>query len=141
MTKRRLFASAVAVLGLAFGGVVIAVPGAQAEAGTCPSGYFCIWRDHDYQSNGMGARVYKNSGNVSTLVGKYFAASGATSYPANDGTSSMKNGGQRCKVTVYKDAEAKGSHWTLPLGGARNNLLTSWDPIGFNDVISSFYWC
>jgi hypothetical protein len=122
-------------------GVVVAAPAAEAAAGTCSSGYFCIWRDHDYQSNGMGNRMYKNSGSVSTLVGKAFTASGAGSYAANDATSSMKNAGTKCAVTVYKDSYGGGAHWTLAKGGVRNNLATSLSPIGFNDVISSFYWC
>ena len=133
--------SAVAVFAamlLALVGLVVAAPKADAAAGTCSSGYFCIWRDHDYQTNGIGARMYKSSTSVSTLVGKSFTASGAGSYAANDATSSMKNALSR-DMTVYKDANGYGSYWELAKGGARNNLLTSLSPIGFNDVISSFY--
>jgi hypothetical protein len=137
MLTKRIAASlaAIALSGTACLG--LGVLPAQAAQSNCPSGYACIWADRDFKTSGLDGYLFKAASSAPNLANSYFSYSGLI-MNANDRTSSLKNSSSASWV-FYKDAFARGAHFRIDRGSARNNLLTSLSPIGFNDTISSFY--
>lgn len=139
MKKRSGQLKAILVVSL-LGGMSLAVAApAHAASSDCNSGYFCIWRDTSYRTNGSGtARVQF----FNYIPDYWYWNYSGTTFPANDSATSVYNrssGGNDARI--YKGSNATGDGYTIgPLSG-RVNLATSIAPTGFNDVISSGYFC
>lgn len=134
---RRVIAQAAAAALLVGGGVVLASP-AQAASSHCSVGYFCIWRDKDFQTDGVGTSLKSIYYSLANYAGSYYSG---TSFSANDSASSFWNrSGTSQSVYIYKYADAGGVSFKVPAGSGRNNLATSLDPALWNDTISSAYF-
>lgn len=128
-------------MALAVGGAVLAQP-AEAATSNCASGYACLWRDNDYQTNGSGSGWMSFQYSVSNLSGWYYNGfSHIGTYSADDSATSIYNQGTQLRACFYQDAVQSGKWqsgpFCLPLKTGRNNLSTSIAPAGWNDRISA----
>lgn len=136
---RRLVVSAAAAFMLATN----AVPASATEvspmaASDCATGYFCIWRDTSYKTDGKGSafvRAYRYIPNYA--LWNY----SGTSFNANDSATSFRNASGTSQIVyVYQGANATGARWAVNAGVKHANLVLSLSPSGWNDKISSAYY-
>lgn len=115
---------------------------ALADTSNCRTGYFCIWEDADYDTNNNDAslvELYKYIPDYS--LWKF----SDTNISAENNASSFWNQSATGQpVYIYKDpygdiSAGSGRRWEVRASSGRNNLLTSFSPAGWNDVISSAY--
>lgn len=134
---RRAAAVGVSILtALGIGGAV-ASP-ASAATSNCASGYFCIWEDHDYQTNGSGSALVR----FEFYIPNYglWNYSGTSLNAANSASSLYNHSSGGNRVRIFTETNQNGAGYWIGPGSVRNNLATSIAPSGFNDDIESAYF-
>jgi len=126
MSVRRIAALGAAVIS----SVLLLAPAQAQAAGTCPSTYYCVFENADYN----GGRCAW-SGTIANYVG-WVSDTGSS---CNDTTTSWMvrgTGGYSC-ILGYKHADYSLKIWQSALGGTDQ---TPGVPSYYNDVATSHLW-
>lgn len=138
MNRSRILAAAASVALIAGTAVVAASP-AYADAGNCPSGRACVWKDTSYKTAGSGTN-YVSFGQY--IWGYYRFSWSSGQGNVNDNVTSLYNAGNFEKTRWYRDILGGGPYFTLSVGKGDSNLADSSGNggSGHNDWISSAYF-
>jgi hypothetical protein len=112
---------------------------AYANAGDCPNGRACVWKDTSYKTGASGTN-YVSFGQYIWGYYQYNWTSGAGN--VNDNVTSLYNAGTSESTRWYRDILGDGPYFTLLVGSGDSNLANASGAggSGHNDWISSAYF-
>lgn len=136
---RKLFGSALAVLGLSTVGLFgLAAPASADGLTDCPTSYVCVWDDANYNTDGNWLARVQLYYYIPVLGSHNYAG---TTINANDSVSSAYNKANFESAAFFKNTYAGGSYFIF-VAGQKDGDFSNGSPSGsFNDTLSSIYYC
>lgn len=125
---------AAAAAGIATAIALTAAAPASAATSDCASGYFCLWRDSNYQTGSDGTHLYKFFYYYTNFTNVTYSG---TAYSVNDSASSVYNNGNSSSASIFQHASGGGWEINYATKTGQANLGT----VGANDEASSGYFC